>query len=226
MNSGELYDRFRSDVVDEAAPYLWKDDEIWGYMDAAYKQFVRLTVGIADFLSPVTRVRIISGNPVSTLDPSILRIMSAKKASDNSELTIANMSDQPFLVSDDYSILSKLVLDNLPGPVRYMIIGAQRGKAKWVQVPAADDLVQMHVYRTPIVPVVDENHPLDEVDAEHHEYFLDWMKHRAYLKQDAETFDREKSNNAEARFRTYCEQCKREWERYKHKNRVVVYGGL
>jgi hypothetical protein len=226
MNSGELYDRFRSDVADQAVPYLWSDDDIWNYMDAAYRQFVRLTVGIADFLSPVTRVRIVAGQPVATLDSRILRIMSAKLASDNTQIVIANMTDQPFLVSDDYSVMSKLVRDDMTGPVRYMIIGAQHGKAKWVQIPEVDDLVLMQIYRLPMDTIIDEDHPLDEVDAEHHEYLLDWMKYRAYLKQDAETFDREKSAAAELRFRTYCEQCRREWERYKHKNRVVAYGGL
>lgn len=225
MNSGSLYESFREDVVDTALPYLWTDPEVFGYMDAAYRQFVRLTVGISDFTSDATKVDIVAGEATSPMHPSILRVMNAYK-SDGFEVLVANMTDASFMQSNDYNIVRQLLMDSSPGPVRYMVVGAEKYKVKWVQVPEVSDTVSMHVYRLPLVHVVDENHPLDEVAEDHHLYLLDWMRHLAYKKQDAETFDRAKSEDHEDAFRKYCEQCRKEWERYKHKTRIVAYGGI
>ena len=226
MNASGLYDSFRSDVVDTAKPYLWSDEEVFSYMDAAYRQFVRRTVGIADFTSDVTKIDVVIGEALAPIDPSILRVMSATKESDGREIVVANMTDATFMRSGDYSAVRQLAMDKQPGPVRYMIIGAERGKVKWVQIPVTDDIINLHVYRLPLVRIVDDTHPLDEVDEDHHIYLLDWMKHLAYKKQDAETFDRSKSKEHEEAFLGYCAQCVREWERYKHKTRVVAYGGI
>lgn len=225
MNSGELLDAWRVDVVDVAKPYLWSDDEGYRYMDAAYRQFVRLTGGIPDFTSDATQVPIVIGESVVDLHPSILRIMSAYK-SNGTVLEIVNLTDAAYMQSSDYGVMRQLYLDGRSGPVRYMIIGAEKDKAKWVQVPTAADTVSLHIYRLPFVHIVDETHALADIDEQHHIYLLDWMKHLSYKKQDAETFDKTKSADAEVSFRKYCDQCKREWERYKHKTRVVQYGGV
>ena len=45
-------------------------------------------------------------------------------------------------------------------------------------------------------------------------------------RQDAETFDKTKSENARAEFENYCAFCRKEWSRYQHKTRVVAYGGI
>ena len=225
MNSGELLSLWRSKIVDTAKPYLWSDEEAWLYMNAAYKQFVRLTVGIADFTSDATTIDVIAAEATAEIHPSILRVMDAYK-SDGSELIVANITDKDFMITSDYGFIRRLMMDATPGPVRYMVIGAERGKVKWVQVPLTNDTVSLNVYRLPLVDVADENHPLDEVDELHHIALMDWMSHLAYLKDDAETFDKTKSAEAAATFRTYCSQVKDEWERYKHKNRTVAYGGI
>ena len=52
------------------------------------------------------------------------------------------------------------------------------------------------------------------------------MKALAYRKQDAETFDRARAEENEVVFARYCALVKSEFEREKHKTRVVAYGGL
>jgi hypothetical protein len=225
MNSGELLVAYRDDIVDVALPYLWSDDEAFRYMDAAYRMFVRLTGGIADFTSDATVVDIVAGEAVADISPSILRIMSANKASDEQDLTIINMVDEATTESDDYFQLLRSIRSTKTGAVRKMIIGAEKNKVRWVSVPEVADTVNMHIYRLPIDHITDDSHTMSDVDEEHHTYLLDWMKHLAYKKQDAETFDKTKSDEAEASFRAYCAFCKAEMERYKHKTRVVEYGG-
>ena len=227
QNSQELYDAFRTDTDDLARPYLWTDDEVWRYADAAYRAFVRFTGGIADFTSNATKVDLSIGTDEYALDPSILRIMTANLASDGSEVKVINATDLPAVMSTtDYGHLRSLTVKNTDGPVRYLLMGMQQNLAKVLQIPVAVDTINLFVYRLPQVHITDGSHPLNDIAEDHHLYLLDGMKHLAYKKQDSETFNKTKSEDAEQSFRAYCAQCKSEWERYKHKTRVVQYGGL
>lgn len=226
MNSTDLYEAFRSDVVDTAKPYLWSDDEVWRYANHAWLQFVRHTGGIADFTSDACAVDITAGAKTSELHPSILRVMRAQLRSDNSEIEIINQSDIGRLSTSDYGQSRNLALTDLSGPVRYMLLGAQRGIVRWINVPVADDAADLVIYRLPLTRITGDGQALDEVDEIHHHSLLLGMKSQAYLKQDAETFNKAGAMEADALFRQYCDQVRAENERYMHKNRVVAYGGL
>jgi len=224
--SDELYDAFRSDVVDTAKPYLWSEDEVWRYMNEAYRMFVRLTGGIPDFTSAVTQVPIVAGEALGELSPSLLRIMSARRASDGADIKIINFNELSAANGSDYGIAQSQWADNTPGPVRSMMIGAERNKARWVMVPVVDDIAQLVVYRTPAKNITGSGQKLVDVNEDHHFNLLSWMRHLAYQKQDAETFNRAKSVEQGDIFRGYCAFVKSEADRYKHKNRVVTYGGI
>lgn len=226
MDSTGLKNLFRSDVVDEAEPFLWEDAEIYRYGDAAYKMFVRLTGGIADFISEATVLDVVAGQPIADLHPSILRIMGATRRSDNTPVEIINSTDLGRLRSKDYGQSKVLTMDDKLGPVRFMIIGMQKDKARLIQVPDVDDTIDMTIYRMPLEGIEGPDLPLSEVEEHHHIYLLDWMKHLAYKKHDADTYDPKASAAGELAFRTYCAQVKAEIERYKHKRRVVSYGGI
>lgn len=225
MDSTGLYELFRSDIVDEAKPYLWKDSEVWAYMDSAYKTFVRLTGGVADFTSPITEVSATAAEPTSEISKRILRIMSARRASDGRDIEIINSTDVGRMATPDYGQLKPLVMDNTPGPIRCMVIGMQRGVVRWINVPEFDETVNLHVYRLPLKDITGEGQELDDVDEHHHIKLLLGMKALAYQKQDAETFDRSRAMENETLFARYCDQVKAEFEREKHKTRVVAYGG-
>lgn len=226
VNAGELFEAFRSDVVDDVAPYLWKDSEIVRYADAAYRRFVRLTGGIHDFTSPLTEVDIVAGEEIAEVNPLILRFDKAVRQSDGREITIANWTDQNLMRRDDYGISSFLYNDRAPGEVRYMVIGSEVGKVKWVSPPAADDVALLQVYRLPLTRIVDETHTLSEVNEDYHIHLLDWMKHLAYLKQDSETYNKRASDEHRAAFIQTCAEAKAEMDRYRSKVRTVQYGGL
>ena len=226
MNTTGLYDAFRSDVVDTARPYLWKDEEVWRYMNDAYFQFVRKTGGVADFTSDACAVDIVAFEPIANIHKSVMRIMSATRRSDKHPIEIINGADIGRMRSSDYGQIKQLVMDEKLGPVRYMVHGLQRGSVRWVQVPEVNDVVDLHIYRMPLEGVTGPDQELVDVDEEHHLRLLDWMKHLAYKKQDAEMFNPQASAANEESFLNYCAQVKAEWERYKHKTRVVAYGGL
>jgi hypothetical protein len=218
MTSDELYAAFREDIVDAAKPYLWKDAEVWRYMGDAYSMFVRFIGGIPDAASDATEVQIVAGDHEGHLNTSILRIMNATRRSDGGTIAVINATD--------ITNLRKFALERESGRVEYMVIGTKPNTCRWIGVPVVDDVCDMSVYRLPMVPVTGPGHPLSEIDEMHHIHLLDWMKHLAYKKQDGETFNAKASMDCRAAFETYCRQAKAEWERYKHKTRVVAYGGL
>lgn len=227
MDTNELYDAYRNDVVDTARPYLWLDEEVWRYMADAHRMYFRLLGGIADFLTDeVCRVECPAGQAIVELHPSVLRVMQARRLSDNAPVTVVNQTDLPLLTEVDYGRQREIFMDDRPGPVKYMVTGMKRSVARLVMTPQVDEQLALTVYRTPIDIADGPDKELTELDEEHHIHLLDWMKHLAYKKQDAETFDRAKSEECGANFRAYVAQCKAEWERYKHKTRVVEYGGL
>ena len=226
VNAGELIDAWRSDVLDDVGPYLWSRAEAIRYAEAAYRRFVRLTGGIHDFTSPLTRVDIVAGEEIATISPLILRFDKAQRESDGREIAIANWTDQNLMRRDDYGVSSFLYNDRAPGEVRYMVIGSEVGKVKWVSPPAADDVALLQVYRLPLTRIVDETHTLSEVNEDYHIHLLDWMKHLAYLKRDSETYNKRASDEHRAAFIQTCAEAKAEMDRYRSKVRTVQYGGL
>lgn len=226
QTAGELIEAFRSDVVDTARPYLWSDDEAMRYADAAYKMFVRLTGGIPDFTSDACSVDIVAGEAEADIHPSILRIMTAERRSDRYEIKVVNATDRVLSVAGDYGKVHNLLRDDKAGPVTHMVLGMQHGKIRWLQVPVVDDICDMLIYRLPLKGLTEEDSTLSEIAEDHHYYLLDWMKHLAYKKQDADAYDPNKSKNCAAEFEAYCRMVKAEWERYKTKVRKVTYGGL
>ena len=226
VNSGELIEAWRTDVLDDIEPFLWSRAEALRYAEAAYRRFVRLTNGIHDFTSPLTRVDIVAGEELAAVSPLILRFDKAQRESDGREITIANWTDQALMRRDDYGVSSFLYNDRAPGEVRYMVIGSQVGKVKWVSPPAADDVALLQVYRLPLAHIVDETHTLSEVNEDYHIHLLDWMKHLAYLKRDTETYNKRASDEHRAAFIQSCAEAKAEMDRYRSKVRVVQYGGL
>ena len=229
MTAQEIYDQFRADTADTAKPYFWSDDDVFRYMDDAYKMFVRLMGGIADFTSDLTRVDIVAGEAIGVLDARILRVMEAYRVSDMGNIKIINQTDLTFTRDNDYGQIRPIYLDTTPGAIRYMIIGAERGKCKWVQVPEVNDVAQLYIYRLPVQKIttgIDPDFAFGEVGEEHHSQFVTWMRHRAYERADAEIYDRGRSLEFKQFFTDYCKEAKAEWQRYKHKNREVAYGGL
>lgn len=230
MTAQQLLTQFRNEMLDTAKPHFWSDEEILGYMDDAYKRFVRLMGGIADFTSDLTRVDIDAGDPVGILDKRILRITEAFRVSDGGKISIINHTDLTFTRDNDYGLIRPLHLDTMPGPVRYMVIGTERGKCKWVQIPETNDAAQLYVYRLPATKIemdgTNLDYEFDEIGDEHVPSLCLWMRHRGYMKQDADTFDPKRAESFRAAFAEYCTLAKREWDRYKHKNREVQYGGL
>lgn len=226
MTSDELYDLFRSDVMDTAAPYLWSDDETYAYMNDAYYMFVRLTGGIPDFTSSACTVTATANQATTALDPSILVVRTATLDPSGDKVKVINAQDLDSLSDEDYGMLRTLNSTVSKGKVRYMVIGMQADAVRWVNIPDTTYTVKLVIDRLPRTTISDGGQTFEGVKPHHHFHFLKWMRHLAYSKQDAETFDKARSQQEKADFEAYCAFAKAEKERYKHKVRVVAYGGI
>ena len=226
MNSTGLYDTFRSDVVDTARPYLWTDDDVWRYAADAHRMFIRLTGGISDFMSEACEVPVVAGEAVVELHPSLLRIMSATLRGTKREVEVINPTDVVKMRTTDYGQIKQLIMDDKQGPVRYFVLGLQKGYARLVQVPVENDFIDLQIYRLPLKAIDGPDQEISDIEEDHHMHLIDWMKHLAYKKQDADTFNPQASLQGKQDFEAYCSFVKAELERYNHKTRTVSYGGL
>ena len=217
MDSTALLALFRSEMADAAEPYLWSDADVFSYFDDAQTMFCRLTDGIADATTAdVTLIEVIPTTDWVTTHPSILRIRSAIRSDTGRDVEVINRDDMP---------VRRWYFDGVPAAVKALIIGMEAGKAR--VFPKSNETVDIHltVFRLPLTHITAADQDF-EIPAEHHQHLLHWVKHRAYMKQDAETFDRTRAEEFEGRFRAYCEQVKREERRKAFKVRTVAYGGI
>jgi hypothetical protein len=227
VNSTQLYNLFRADTTDNVAPYLWSDIEVFSYMNDAYTTFVRRIGGIPDYYTDAVCLVTAKANvEISQLHPKILFIRAAHLEPKGETVKVVNMQDEPFMQDEDYGLIRQFTTVATVGKVRYLVIGIQDDIAKWVGIPDVDYQVRLLVERLPLDDITDLGQEFADVKDHHHLYLLCWMKYLAYSKQDAETFDKVKAMEEQAKFLTYCLQARQEKEQYKHKVRVVRYGGI
>ena len=226
MDSTSLLSRWRERVKDTRQPYFWSDEAAFAFMNAAYREFVRLIGGVADFTSAATLVDIVAGEATSMLHPSVLTITTARRASDYGDIDIINYADLGKKVDGDYGLRRTLRLDDRQGRVTHGVIGMQKGLIRWISVPESNDVVYLSIYRLPLETINSADQELADVEEDHHIHLIDGMNQLAYLDQDADTFDPNEAERARMRFESYTLRVRSELERYQHKPREVAYGGL
>ncbi|MBS0453962.1 MAG: hypothetical protein JSS14_21890 [Proteobacteria bacterium] len=216
MTSGELLDRLRLDLDDLEEPQLWSDEELYSYIDDAQKMFCRKTDGLPDATTPaVTQLAVAPGNSYQAVHKAILKIRGVSRADDGRPVEVVNYED----------LAAKCMrYDGNTGRVRALVIGEENHKARTWPVSNETVTLNLLVFRLPLVKVEDDQEM--EVDEVHHLHLLDWSKRMAYLKEDADTFNKTKAAEHEQRFLGYCAEVKEEERRKAHKPRTVAYGGI
>lgn len=218
MDIDGLVSLFRKDMVDEASPPLWSDEEVFGYLDDAQREFAREIGGLQDSSSAISRVAVAVGQETFRYDQRILTIRDAYRVSDGRAVDVLNYKDLA---------KSGLRFDGSTGPLACIVIGMDECVARLLPIPSIADEIQMIVERLPLCSIsLDEQENKLEVHEMHHRALLLRMKELAYSKQDAETLDTTRSKDFGVQFLAYCGKVKMEKERRRHKPRAVLYGGL
>ena len=96
MTSGDLLELFRDEMADQATPYLWGDDLVFGYINDAQNRFCRLTDGISDATTAaVTQIAIAPAAQWYPYHSSITKLRQAYRADTGAPVDIINQEDMP-----------------------------------------------------------------------------------------------------------------------------------
>lgn len=191
MTVADFIARFRLEMADTAAPYLWSDDEIASYLDDAVNEACIRARLIEDSSTPeVCSLPLVVGQTSYLLHPSVIDVrrvtfngkalgLSSIEAEDENDLTWESRKGSE--------------------PLRVIVSGANRIRV--VPEPTAVVTLGLTVYRTPLVALTSATPTASpEIPEVYHPRLKDWVYRCAYLKQDAEAFDKSSADDFEARF--------------------------
>ena len=193
MTPSELLELFRLELDDTHEPYFWSETEFYAYLNEAQDLFVRLIGGIADRRSPLTKISYKIGDQFKKFDSRILRI---KGAFDQDQRVISirnfdNFDGAGF--DDDYgSHFVSGIDDTKTGELKFLITDVEAREIQLYPIPENDGYIRLFVYRRPEKPIENSSSEL-EIEEQYHLDLLNWVKYKALMKQDAETFDGNKA---------------------------------
>lgn len=217
MDSTEILEEFRRQIDDLETPPLWSDAEVYSYLDDAQTMFCRKTEGIEDSRTPtVCRVSIVPGEEWYAKSPLITKVRSASRMDTGRPVDV--------LSPENAARQGVMFSAARQGPVRALVDGQTKGYWRAWPVPTETVMLELAVFRLPLDRITDGGQFL-EIDEQHHIHLLMWMKHRAYNKQDADTYDPRRAEKYENQFLAYCAMARVEQERARRQTGVVAYGG-
>ena len=226
MTPSELKNLFRLETDDTAKPYFWSDEEFYIHLNEAQDLFVRLTGGISDRRSPVTKVTYKTGDQFLKYDDRIYRIKGAFNEQ-NHILTIKNFDNlETNTLEDDYGGTNRIGIDDTrTGDVKMLITDVETKDFQLYPIPDHDGFVRLFVSRRPRDTITGEDSVL-EIPEYQHLMLLNWVKYKAYMKHDSETFDGSKAADYRAAFSSDVQDARDEKRAREDTKRVVQYGGI
>lgn len=198
---GELVTLFRSEVDDpvrfgdDEGSLLWKPFEVLAYFNEGADRVLKKTETLYRQVAlPVT-----AGARLVKLPVYVRHIRDAYLRSNRRRLDEINTNNQArYLASSDYG-RPMLLNDDTPGePTAYTRDFSAKGL--WLdRVPQANDFIDIQCSAILAEPLTLED-DLPVTDAEDQRLILTFMKYRAYAKQDADTFDLQRSESHRIEF--------------------------
>jgi hypothetical protein len=240
----ELKARFRRDVSDVEGgasndDFLWSDEEIFDYMDEAQREFVRRTHTLRKthpFTPAITEIVYTApvGDPVNldgfiTQNPQIIRPLRARMQtlSNRDPLQIVTAEDlDGGLMVRDYGTFFTGDWQSKSGPARFLVTNMQEDQWRLAPIPVVDDILELTVEHMPLETLSCGSTVLEVTEREDQMTMLLYMQHVAYLKQDADTYDKELSDRFEAKFEKKADNRRREVRRSRFRHTGMRYGGI
>lgn len=219
MNSGEIIRQARLELDDTEPDYLWSDAELLGYLNEAEEEASRRARLLIDATTPeICTVTLASGQSEYDLDERVIGIRSAQPSWRTRPLhgvTVAEMDQDAPGWRARYGQPEVVVLDY------------QTGSLTVCPTPSIAEeglTIQLRVTRLPMRPMVGESDK-PEVKAVYHRSLIHWIKHKAYLKKDADTLDKPASAEALALFTQEFGEKKSAWaDEFDQRN--LPFGGV
>ena len=195
MNVADFIAAFRSELADTEAPHFWSDEEIVAYLNEAVQEACERAYLIEDRATPVVcAVSLEPGVDTYSLHPSVFQIKRLTfRGRPLDETSVDALDDE----CPGWEMRS--------GQPRSFIFeqasGAMPARVRLVPTPTQAEPIALTVYRGALKKLsadLDQGKP--EIHERFHARLKDWVYRCAYLKQDAETFDKMKAGEYGALF--------------------------
>lgn len=195
MTLTELIRRFRTLSNDRVAPYFWSDADVTDWLNDAQRQAcIRGRLLREDDLDAVCLIPLVLAKKTYVLHPAVYEIINIR---------MIRGTDRPV----DRDIVSSEWLDgklsdwrNQVGDSRFVI--QNDTTIRVVGEPIVGDALKLECYRLPI-EVLEYGDDEPEIHSAHHEHLIQWALHKAFSIPDADSFDANRSDQAEESFTRY-----------------------
>lgn len=208
MTLEDLIDSFRVDSDDKArsegggqGDLLWPDCDLarW-FGEAEEEAAIRKRLLFDDYTLAIVKIDVLEGQSSYPLDPRMFEVTKAR---------LLNATTGEFI--EDLYITTRDALDQRCRTWR----DERRQPGFFIQddtrivLPGIVDrayTMRLEGLRTPLVPMTKDSPPegtTPEIGVVHHRFLVHWVLHRAYGKQDADTFDPARSQRALESFEQY-----------------------
>jgi hypothetical protein len=187
MNLTALLSAGRDDLDDTVAPYFHSDARLTRFLNEAQREAARRARLITDSsTAAVCQIPIVAGTALYALDPRVIYVKRAQ------------------LLSQSDKLIKVTVLQLDSGcagwqtqeatPPTHWVPDFESGKIRLFPIPKANDTLYLTVIREPLVDMSGSLAP--EIAPRYHENLVHWMRYRAYMVRDAETYDPKKAAEA------------------------------
>lgn len=214
----ELLTAFRTQARDQVADYLWSDSEIYQYMTQGESLVAQRLLCLSDMsTSGVAVLDVSAGEPTIELHESVIRVRSAFLIQDGQQRSLD-------LRTVDGVRGASIFVDT--GTPTALLFGGDTGKMRLYPIPQGSATLQLTVFRIPLSPL--NATAKFEIPFHYTDAVYEWVRHRAYAKADAETFDKTLSGAGLSSFEYLIDQYATMESRKTGglKDGVVSYGGI
>ncbi|MDD4995781.1 MAG: hypothetical protein PHW53_04960 [Patescibacteria group bacterium] len=194
MLASSLITTIREDYLNDAtAEYLWSDANLLRKLTEAERQSCnRADLIYDDSTTAYTRITLVNGQASYNIDPIVTVV---ENIIFDNNYVIKKAKEDMDAISATWRTDS-----GMAGKTVYAVISGR--KLRISPVPDATDAggyVYLETYRLPADAITSTSQE-PEIPEENHRDLIYWMLHECYKKQDADTFNQEKSDYYLARF--------------------------
>lgn len=224
-----LQTRFRRDVDDikldpqSDAGLLFTDDDVLEYINVANQEFVEATKARPEML----RLSIQPNVRTITVPDRVIasRYMWATLESTGKRIPEVNLNESSYEYDYDTLIETSVFDSDQTGPPKMFTFDYEEGKLYLSHIPTTADRLLLPVYLE-AKEICSWNDSLGIKKMRYVRMLLAGMKREAYLKQDADVYDKQESDRWRDIFAGYITQVMGELERRNKKPACMPYGGL
>lgn len=191
MKLFEILAQCREELDDVEPDYLWSDATLINHINEAQREAARRARLLVDSSSDICTILVTAGTALYALSPKIIRTLSVMPSWDTRPLVRTVTQEMDMRVSNWRA-------ETNPRPT-HVLFDFESGKLRLYPTPSEDGSLNLRVYRIPLTNMTGDNDE-PEIKEVYHDKLVHWVCHRAYLKPDSDTYNKNASLEALAAF--------------------------